>query len=85
MPFYIYIVQCCDGSFYTGWTDNPERRARVHNEGKGGRYTCSRLPVSLVYSEEHASKSAAMSRERAIKKMSRTQKKLLIDRQCPQL
>ncbi|MDR1874454.1 MAG: GIY-YIG nuclease family protein [Synergistaceae bacterium] len=79
MPFYAYIVRCRDGSLYTGWTDDPERRVRVHNEGRGGRYTRSHLPVTLVYLEEHASKNAAMSRERAIKKMSRGQKNLLIE------
>jgi putative endonuclease len=78
MSFYTYIVQCRDGTFYTGWTDDPEKRIRTHNGGKGARYTRSRLPVELVHCEEHASKSEAMSREATIKKMPRAQKELLI-------
>ena len=78
MPFYTYILQCGDGTFYTGWTDDLERRINAHNEGKGGRYTRAHLPVRLVYSEEFASKNEAMSREWTIKKMQRTDKKQLI-------
>jgi putative endonuclease len=78
MSFYTYIVRCRDGTLYTGWTNNPEKRIQTHNEGRGGRYTRSRLPVELVHCEELASKSEAMSRESKIKKMPRTQKELLI-------
>ena len=78
MPFYTYIVRCCDGTLYTGWTDDVAKRIKAHNEGKGARYTRSRCPVQLVYLEEHASKNEAMSREWAIKKMPRPQQELLI-------
>ncbi len=78
MPFYTYMLQCGDGTFYTGWTDDLEKRISAHNEGKGGRYTRAHLPVKLVYFEQFASKNEAMSREWAIKKMQRTEKKKLI-------
>jgi putative endonuclease len=77
MPFYTYIAQCGDGTLYTGWTDDLEKRARAHNEGKGGRYTRSRRPVRMIYSETFASRHEAMSRERAIKKMTRAAKQSL--------
>ena len=48
---YTYIVQCSDGTLYTGWTTDVERRVRTHNSGKGAKYTRSRLPVTLVYYE----------------------------------
>lgn len=78
MSFYVYILRCADGTLYTGYTDDPERRARVHNAGKGAKYTRSRLPVELVYREALEDKSAALRREREIKKMSRAQKLALI-------
>lgn len=78
MPFYTYIVQCRDGTYYTGWTDDLGKRIKTHNEGRGSRYTRARLPVELVYSEEHAGKSEAMSREWAIKRMNRTEKEHLV-------
>ena len=78
MPFFTYIVRCRDGTLYTGWTDDLTKRTTAHNEGRGGRYTRSRGPVELVYFEEHASKNEAMSREWAIKKLSRTKKELLV-------
>jgi putative endonuclease len=79
MPFYIYIAECCDGTLYTGWTDDLDKRAKTHNEGRGGRYTRSRRPIKMVYSEEFASKREAMSREWAIKKMRRAAKQSLIE------
>jgi putative endonuclease len=78
VPCYVYIVRCDDGTFYTGWTDDLERRTKAHNAGNGGRYTRARRPVTLVYSEEFTSKSDAMKRERAIKKMPRAAKSLLV-------
>lgn len=78
MSFYVYILRCADGTLYTGYTDDPERRARVHNAGKGAKYTRSRLPVELVYREALEDKSAALRREREIKKLSRAQKLALI-------
>lgn len=75
---YTYIVQCSDGSFYTGWTTDIERRLKAHNSGKGAKYTKSRRPVTLVYYEEFQTKKEAMQREYAIKQMTREQKEALI-------
>ena len=75
---YVYILQCSDNSYYTGWTTNLEQRLQAHNSKKGAKYTRSRLPVRLVYYEEFASKQEAMKREYAIKKLSRTQKEKII-------
>jgi putative endonuclease len=75
---YCYIVECADGTYYTGWAMDPERRVAVHNKGRGARYTRMRLPVKLVYVEQLADRTAAMKRERAIKKMTRAQKGKLI-------
>ena len=74
----VYIVQCADGSFYTGITKDVVRRCQQHNAGTASRYTRSRLPVVLVYQEPQASRSLALKREVAIKALSRQQKKLLI-------
>lgn len=71
---YTYIVECSDGSFYTGWTNDLEKRIKVHNEGKGAKYTKCRRPVVLVYYEKFQTKEEAMSREWAIKHMTREQK-----------
>ncbi len=78
MKNYTYIVQCNDGSLYTGWTNDLDRRIQAHNSGNGAKYTRSRLPVKLVYSEEHPTKEEAMSREFHIKKMTRDEKLALI-------
>ena len=75
---YTYIVECSDGSFYTGWTNDLEKRIKAHNEGKGAKYTKSRRPVELVYYEAFEKKEEAMSREWAIKQMSREEKKGLL-------
>ncbi|MGN1165656.1 MAG: GIY-YIG nuclease family protein [Lachnospiraceae bacterium] len=75
---YTYIVRCSDGSLYTGWTTNLEKRIEAHNSGKGAKYTKSRRPVILVYYEEFATKEEAMKREYAIKQMKREEKKTLI-------
>ena len=64
--FYTYIVECNDKTLYTGYTTDVEARIKTHNSGKGAKYTRSRLPVKLVYFEEHETKSEAMSREYAI-------------------
>ena len=78
MPYFTYIVRCNDGTLYTGWTDDIDKRLSAHNSGVGSRYTRARLPVELAYREECASKSEALRRERAIKKMSRAAKQGLI-------
>lgn len=75
---YTYIVECKDGSYYTGWTNNLGKRLKDHNDGKGAKYTKARLPVSLVYYEEFQTKEEAMRREYAIKRMSRNEKYKLI-------
>ena len=80
MTFYCYIVECSDGSFYTGWTTDPIRRTKTHNSGKGARYTRTRTPVKLVYTEELPDRTSAMKRELAIKKLKHSGKqKLIID------
>ena len=72
--WYVYILRCKDGTFYTGMTDNVTRRAEAHNAGRGAKYTRSRIPVEVVYTEECESCSAALKREYAIKKLTRQQK-----------
>lgn len=74
MRFYCYILECSDGTFYTGWTNDPERRVAQHNKGKGARYTKTRRPVRLVYLEEQTDKITALKRERAIKALPRKKK-----------
>ena len=76
---YTYILKCKDGTFYTGWTNNLEKRLKDHNEGKGAKYTKARRPVELVYYEAFPTKEEAMSREYAIKQMSRNEKEELIN------
>ena len=77
--WYVYIVTCRDGSFYTGITTDVERRLKEHNEtSKGAKYTKARRPVSLVFQEEAADKSAAAKREYQIKQMKRQTKEALI-------
>ena len=71
---YTYILKCSDGTLYTGWTDDIEKRLKAHNSGKGAKYTKSRLPVSLFYLEEHLDRIVAMRREAAIKKLGRGEK-----------
>ena len=75
---YCYIVQCADGTYYTGWALDPEKRVAVHNKGRGAKYTRMRLPVKLVYVEKQPNRTTAMKRERAIKKMTREGKQKLI-------
>lgn len=78
MSCFCYILECSDGTFYTGWTTDPERRISQHNKGVGARYTKTRRPVKLVYLEEQPDKISALKRELAIKKMKRGQKMKLI-------
>ncbi len=74
MSCYCYILECSDGTYYTGWTTDPERRVAQHNKGTGARYTRTRMPVKLVYLEPQPDRTTAMKRERAIKALSRKQK-----------
>lgn len=79
MPFFCYILECADGTFYTGWTTDPQRRLCQHNHGDhGSRYTRLRRPVRLVYLEEQPDRKSAMRREWALKKLKRIQKKALV-------
>ncbi|HKZ54335.1 MAG TPA: GIY-YIG nuclease family protein [Anaerolineales bacterium] len=75
---YCYIVQCADGTFYTGWSTDPNRRLQQHNRGRGAAYTRSRRPVRLAYVELQPDRSSAMRRERAIKALPRARKVALI-------
>ena len=77
MP-YVYMVQCADGSLYTGWAMDVERRVAAHNAGRGARYTRMNGPVRLVYVEECPSRAAAQRRERAIKQLPRPKKLELV-------
>ena len=77
MPVYCYMVECADGSFYTGWSTDPVRRARQHNRGVGARYTRLHRPVRLVYVEEQPDVSSALKRERVLKAFSHEKKKSL--------
>ncbi len=78
MPCYCYILECSDGSYYTGWTTDPQRRLRQHNAGRGAKYTRARRPVRLVYVEEQPDRGSAMRREYRIKRMSRERKGKLV-------
>ena len=77
---YTYIVQCADGTLYTGWTNFLQKRLKAHNEGKAGaKYTRSKRPVKLVYYEGFETKEEAMRREYAIKQLTRKQKLNLME------
>ena len=75
---YVYILECCDNTLYTGWTNDLEKRIKVHSSGKGAKYTRGRLPVKLVYFEKFHDQRLAMKREYAIKQLSREEKLKLI-------
>ncbi len=77
MP-YVYIVECADGSLYTGWAMDVEQRVKVHNAGRGARYTRMHGPVRLVYAEELPDRVAALKRELEIKRWPREKKLKLI-------
>jgi len=74
MGCFCYILECADGTLYTGWTTDPERRVKQNNKGVGAQYTKARRPVNLVYLEEQPDKITALKRERAIKALSRKKK-----------
>lgn len=77
---YVYILECSDNSYYTGWTTSIIKRLRIHNSKKGAKYTRSRTPVKVVYLELFLSKSAALKREAEIKKLTRCEKEALISK-----
>ncbi|MFW6266821.1 MAG: GIY-YIG nuclease family protein [Halanaerobium sp.] len=76
---YIYVLECSDGSLYTGYTTNVERRLEEHNSGQGAKYTRGRLPVKLRYQEEFKNRSLAQQREYQIKQLPRSKKEELIN------
>ena len=76
----VYVLACADGTLYTGWTDDLEKRIKTHNAGRGAKYTRSRRPVRLAYCEEVSDRSAALRREAQIKRMTRAQKLCLLQR-----
>ena len=77
-PAYTYILACADGTWYTGWTSHLLERVKVHDSGKGAKYTRSRRPVCLIYAERHPAKKEAMRREYAIKQLTREEKEKLV-------
>lgn len=77
--FFCYILECADGSYYTGWSSDPEKREKCHNRGQGAKYTRMHRPVKLVYKEAQADLSAALKREVKIKQMKHGAKKKLIE------
>ena len=79
---YVYIVECSDSTFYTGWTNNLEKRIAMHSNGTGAKYTKGRGPVKLIYHEEFEDKKDAMKREYEIKKLTRKAKSILIEYKC---
>jgi len=83
MSFYVYILQCIDGTYYTGYTKDIEERAKQHQNGNGARYTRSHRPQRVAYFEIFDTRSAAMKRERQIKKLSHQQKLDLIIKKQP--
>ena len=77
-PWLVYLLRCSDGSLYTGITNDLPKRFKAHAAGKASKYTRSRLPVKLAYSELRRSRSAALKREAAIKRLRRTEKERLV-------
>jgi putative endonuclease len=76
---YVYILRCADGTLYTGYALDPTARARIHNAGRGARYTLARRPVTLVYSESFRTKSHALRREMLLKRWPKVRKEALIE------
>ena len=80
---YAYLLLCGDNSLYAGWTNDPEKRLKAHNSGKGSKYTRSRLPVKFALLEQFDNKNDAMKREAALKKMTHSQKLALVENSLP--
>lgn len=78
--YHVYILECSDGSLYTGWTTDPQRRLKQHNSGKGAKCTRARLPVVLRYVESFDTRKDAMRREYRIKRLSREEKMKLLQK-----
>jgi putative endonuclease len=79
MPYYVYILLCKDGSYYTGYAEDVKRRVERHKKGQGARYTRIHEPEKIVYVEEFDSRSEAMKREREIKSLSHSKKQRLVN------
>jgi len=82
MTAFVYMLECADGTYYTGWTNNLEKRLAAHNDGSGARYTRGRLPVRIIYVEELSTRQEAQSREAAIKALTRQQKAALKEKRA---
>ena len=82
MSWFVYILRCADGTLYTGSTTDVEKRLAAHNSGSGAKYTRARRPCTLAYCEEAADRRAALRREAAIKKLTRTEKLALIEKRA---
>lgn len=80
MGYFVYILSCSDDTYYTGYTNDIESRLLKHNTGKGAKYTASRRPVRLIYSETYPDKQSAMKREAEIKSWTRQEKQTLIEK-----
>ena len=80
----MYVLECADGTYYTGYTTDVERRVAEHDAGDGAKYTRGRTPVSLVHVETYDSQSAAMSREHEVKTFSRARKERLVESDSPE-
>ena len=80
LSYYVYILRCKDGSYYTGYTKDAEKRFEMHKNGRGARYTRMHEPETLVYKEQFESRSEAMRRERKIKTLNHNRKQQLINK-----
>jgi putative endonuclease len=78
LMYHVYMLRCADGTLYTGYARDPAEREKVHNAGKGAKYTCGRRPVLLVYSESFSELSDALRREHQLKLWTRKKKEALI-------
>ena len=76
--YFAYIMRCADGTLYTGYTDDIARREAMHNSGRGAKYTRGRLPIEIVYREPCPDRPAALRRERAVKRLTRSEKERLL-------
>jgi predicted GIY-YIG superfamily endonuclease len=84
LSYYVYIIRCKGGSYYTGHAKDVEKRFEMHLKGKGARYTRMHEPEKLVYTEHFESRGEAMRRERQIKTLSHSKKQRLINNNCKQ-
>ena len=81
MPYYVYIILCDNGSFYTGYTKDIDKRLKLHVNGRGAKYTKMHKPKKIAYTESYEQRAEAMRREKMIKKLNHKQKQVLIKSQ----